>query len=305
MKDDVTLWRVELDLANTEEAEAFTSAFDEFAASSAWFSDGDADDPLVRWKVEAHFKEPPDHARIEAAIALIAASRNREAPTPVYDRLPSKDWVTANLASFPPVDAGRFHIRGSHIKTPKPTGRITLTIDAGTAFGSGEHATTKGCLLALDRLMKRRKFFRPVDIGCGSGILALALSKAMGVRGIATDIDPVAVRVTLANARRNGVRDKIRAAPAVGTAHKLIRQHRPYDLIFANILARPLHAMAANISAELAPGGVAILAGLLTRQERFVLAPFRSQGVTLMSRIKIGAWTILVITRPLRARPKF
>lgn len=295
MQHDVTLWRLELALPGAAQAEAFATALDGMADSCAWFADGDADDPAVGWKVEALFRAAPDHAAVGVALALAAAAQGAVAPEPHYDRLPARDWVTANLASFPPVDAGGFHIRGSHIVAPRLAGRVTLVIDAGTAFGSGEHATTRGCLLALDRLLRRRRFRRPLDLGCGSGILALALARRTGAKVLASDIDPVAVRVTLANARRNGAGRLIRAVTADGLTHRALRGGRPYDLIFANILARPLAAMAADLAISLTAGGIAILAGLLARQERFVLAPYRAAGLALAGRVRVAGWTILIL----------
>ena len=241
---------------------------------------------------------PLPRAEIVAAVSVAAAMVGIEGPEIAVERLPDIDWLEHSLRSFPPIDAGRFHLRGSHIKAPRPAGRITLVVDAGAAFGSGEHASTKGCLLALDALLKHRHFTNALDMGCGSGVLALAAARALPLRVLATDIDANAADIAGANARRNGAALRVRTAASDGYKSRRVAQRAPYDLIMANILARPLARMAAPLSRHLAPRGIAILSGLLRRQERSVLAAHRAHGLALLARVRLGDWTTLVVGKP-------
>jgi len=247
--------------------------------------------------IVAHAARPPARAAIVAATALAAMLAGIDAPAPTFELLPDTDWLAASLRSFPPIAAGRFHLRGAHIDAPPPAGKVALLIDAGAAFGSGEHASTRGCLLALDALLKRRRFARALDLGCGSGVLALALAKASPARALAVDIDAAAVDVAASNARRNGVAARVRAAVGDGYRSRVVRRSAPYDLVLANILARPLARMASPLAAHLAPRGLAVLAGLLVRQERSVLAAHRAQGLALLARLRIDGWSTLVVGR--------
>ena len=241
---------------------------------------------------------PLPRAAIVASVAVAALLAKIDAPDIAIERLPDIDWVDQLKWSFPPIDTGRFHLRGSHVRKLRPAGRMTLVIDAGGAFGTGEHASTKGCLLALDAMFKRRRFRNVLDMGCGSGILAMAAAKAIRSRVLATDIDAGAVRIAAGNVRANGVAQWIRCAPGDGYKSRLVAQRAPYDLVLANILARPLARMATPLGRDLAPGGVAILAGLLRRQERMVLAAHRAQGLALRARFRLGDWTTLVVGKP-------
>jgi ribosomal protein L11 methyltransferase len=172
-----------------------------------------------------------------------------------------------------------------------------LRLDAGLAFGSGEHASTRGCLMALERVAARRRPRRVLDLGTGSGILAIAAAKRLRVPVLATDLEPWSVRVAADNARLNGVAPLVRAVLADGWRNRVVRARAPYDLVFANILARPLCAMAGDLAAHLAPGGTAILAGLLGAQARMVLAAHRRAGLRLAARLDVAAWTTLVLCR--------
>jgi ribosomal protein L11 methyltransferase len=190
-------------------------------------------------------------------------------------------------------------VRGTHISAPPIPGRITLTLDAGLAFGTGEHNSTRGCLIALERMAHRRPA-RILDLGTGSGILAIAAAKLLYRNILASDIDPRAARVAAANARLNNVAALVSAFKADGWADKRLKRGAPYDLVFANILARPLCAMAHELAAHLAPGGTAILAGLLTTQAQWVLSAHRRAGLRLETRIPDGAWTTLVLRKGYR-----
>lgn len=219
--------------------------------------------------------------------------------------VPDIDWVRRSLEGLAPVNAGRFHLYGSHDRARRRDGGIALEIDAGTAFGTGHHGTTSGCLLALDSILKRTLPRHVLDLGCGTGVLALAVARALRRRVMASDIDPVAVAVTRANARNNGALPLIDALVAPGLEHRRIADAGPYDLVFANILARPLIALAGDLAQSLAPGGTLILSGLTRDQEQAVRAAYRNRGLLPAGPIRVGNWSTLVFNkakRPQRVR---
>jgi ribosomal protein L11 methyltransferase len=295
-KPAAPLWRIEV-IVPASSVDAVESALEPFVETVSWFMADPAGEDTAPWRLEGFSRTPVERTALAAALALAGAAAGAEVPPATVERVSDTDWVTANLRSFPPIRAGRFFVHGSHFAGRRPGGSIGLLIDAGTAFGSGEHATTVGCLLAIDRLLRRRRFQRPLDLGCGTGILAIALAKAGCTRVRAADVDPVAVRVAAMNARRNGVGARVAASVSDGYASRDIARHRPYDLIVANILARPLVSMAADLSRHLAEDGVAILSGLLTRSERLVLSAHRMQGLSLEARFSINGWSTLVLSR--------
>lgn len=303
-KSHPDVWRVAV-VVPLNAIELYEPILERCAQAVSWFLDdptSDESDEKVLWRLEGYSKTPVDRAAVESDLAMAAVTAGRTAPTLVVEQIAGIDWVSANLRDFPPIAAGRFFVHGSHYDGIIPAGSIPLLIDAGTAFGSGEHATTFGCLTAIDRLLRRRRFHRPLDLGCGSGILALAIAKAAAIRVQAADIDPVSVSVARKNARRNGAAARVRATGSDGYRSRVIAKRRPYDLIVANILARPLVAMAADLGRHLAPDGIAVLSGLLNRQERLVLAAHRLQGLSLLGRIRIDGWSTLVLARTPRAR---
>jgi ribosomal protein L11 methyltransferase len=201
------------------------------------------------------------------------------------------------------VTAGRFVVHGSHARDDLPAGAVPIEIDAGLAFGSGEHATTRSCLTAIDQLARRHRFARVLDVGCGSGVLAIAAAKSWPAEVLGVDNDPIAVRIASANAALNGVGHRVRTVLAEGYAHSLVRRRRPFDLILANILADPLIELAPALRASLAPGGYAVLSGLLDRQADAVVAAHRRQGLRLLGWAQEGPWMALVLGLGRRARP--
>jgi len=229
---------------------------------------------------------------------MLAEMLTGYSPALTRSLVPVGGWLARNKAAFPEQRIGkRFVVRGTHIAAPPIPGKIMLTVDAGMAFGSGEHHSTRGCLVALEQISKYCRPQKILDLGTGSGVLAIAAAKIYHRKILATDIDARAARVAAANAKLNGVAGEIRAIKADGWVDKTIRRNAPYDLVFANILARPLCAMAHALAVALAPGGIAILAGLLTIQANWVLSAHRRAGLVLERRIVDGAWTILVLRK--------
>lgn len=285
-------WRVAVavprDAVDAFEA-AFSAAFDVVSCF-------ETDDEAV-WTVEGYSRTRPDRGPLAASLALAASATGIAEPAPVVERLPETDWLAASYRSFPPIRIGRFVIHGSHVENAVPPGAVGLTIDAATAFGTGEHPTTRGCLMAIESLAKRRRVARALDMGCGTGVLAFAVARMWGCPVLAADVDREAIRVARINARVNRVASRVSTAVSDGYRNPVVTARGPYDLIVANILARPLVAMAGDLAARLAPGGTAVLSGLLSRQERQVLNAHRAQGLVLAARIPIGVWTTLVLER--------
>lgn len=214
--------------------------------------------------------------------------------------LPDLDWVALSLEGLKPVRAGRFLVHGSHDRDKRRTGDIGIEIDAGQAFGTGHHGTTAGCLEMIDSVMRARKPARVLDLGTGSGVLAIAARKLAAVPVLATDIDPIATRVARENIRRNGISEGIRVETAAGFQSPAFRRHGPFDLIIANILARPLMRMAPQLVAELAPGGSVILSGILAEQRWKVLAAYQGQRLRHLRTLWRNGWVTIHLDKPLR-----
>lgn len=246
------------------------------------------------WRVQVLFDAPPDEAAWRARLAEVAAALGL-APVIRFAHLPPQDWVRHTNVVNAPIAAGRFFVFGSHDADAVPPGALALLLDAGLAFGTGRAPSTYGCLIAIDTLCRRQRPRRMLDMGTGSGILAMAAAKA-GARGIvAADIDPVAVAVTAANVRRNGLAGRIRALTASRPADPRLAGR--YDLVVANILADPLCHMATGLARRVAPGGHLVLSGLLAREERLIVARYRATGLVLQRRIAREGWHTLVFSR--------
>jgi len=250
--------------------------------------------------VDVYLAEKPDRGKLNALIATAAAAAGVAEPAVQSQPLPDVDWLQQSYESIPPIRAGRFYVYGRHhAARDRPSGAIAFRIEAAQAFGTGHHESTQGCLLALDDLAKRGiRVRRGLDVGAGTGVLAFAMVRLWRCSAVAADNDPIAVRVCRQNARENGVADRVTSVVSEGYAHRRVRAGAPYDLVTANILAEPLIAMAGRLDAHLAPGGYAVLAGLLTRQARRVFRRHRAQGLVLDRRIELGDWTTLILRKP-------
>ena len=245
------------------------------------------------WEVGSYFLEQPD------AEMLNALGTAHGAKPFVISELPEIDWVAKVRRELSPVEAGRFFVYGSHDADRVPEGRVALQIEATVAFGTGHHGTTLGCLRAFDRLVEAG--FAPArvaDIGCGTAVLAMAAAAVLpGALVLASDIDQVAVDVARANVAINDLAGRVECFEAAGFAHPNLAQSAPFDLIFANILKGPLIELAPGMAAHLAPGGLAILSGLLVVQAETITQAYTAAGHTLQAREDIGEWSTLVMRR--------
>jgi len=274
--------------------EVFEAALGSVCRAVSFFHDEENDS----WDILAAKERGADEEALAAALAMAELVTGF---TPAVERalVPIGGWLGRTKLAFPEQFIGeKFAVRGTHITGAPQPGRVTLVLDAGLAFGSGEHHSTRGCLLALERIAKFKRPARILDLGTGSGVLAIAAAKTWRTRTLATDIDPRAVRVARTNAKLNGVHHLVRAFTSDGWTSPAIAKTSPFDLVFANILARPLCAMAHDLAIHLAPGGQAILAGLLTTQANWVISAHRRAGLVLQEKRAEGAWTTLIMRRP-------
>ena len=276
-------WKLEC-VVPARAAEAVVAALEPMASAVGWFEHG------AEWRIAAYGYGGVDAALLGAALGEAALAAGIAPPAADIVQLPAIDWLAQNRASFVPSRVGRFFINDSNFTGPPPAAAIPLLIDAATAFGSGTHATTRGCLHALSHLARRAPPGAVLDLGCGSGILAIAAAKLLRRPVLAVDIDPEAVRVTRRNVRRNGVAGLVRCVRADGYRHAAIDRAAPYALVLANILAGPLARMAYELSRHLAPRGIAVLSGLLATQETRVLAPHLPHRLGLRHRLRIDDW---------------
>lgn len=254
----------------------------------------DAAAPPAGWRVDAYFMERPDAVVIARHIEALTGN-----PTPplTLEDVPDENWVTLSQAALPPVAAGRFTVFGSHDRERVVRGPWSILIDAGEAFGTAHHATTLGCLLAIDRLSRRAPRRDVLDLGCGTGVLAIAAARTLPrARILASDIDPIAVEVATANARANGA-TRIRFVVADGVPRPSSGRRLRYDLVIANILARPLVMLAGRITASLETGGRLILSGLLTSQAREVRAAYLARGFAIARHERIAGWSTLTLIK--------
>lgn len=289
----INLFKLELIVPDAETAETFMPAIDPFCfAASAYEVDGGGE-----WRLEGYCDGMPEHDAVVGSIALVADSTGLDEPYFSCVPVPDIDWVTENQKSFVPLRAGRFFVYPSIYEGALPGGSWPICIDAGMAFGTGEHATTHGCLALLDGLAKQGRISGPVlDLGCGSGILAIGMARAWpGLTIDASDIDPVSTRIARENAVLNRVGPAMRPVTAIGFGHRSL--NKTYELIMANILANPLCELAPDMRRHTEDGSRLILSGLLVEQEEQVLSAYRYQGFYLQKRHVRNGWLSLLLAR--------
>jgi ribosomal protein L11 methyltransferase len=249
--------------------------------------------PDGRWGITMHFAEAPDQASIRELVGVAAGDDVARGIT--FDTVEARDWVKATLEELVPVRAGRFIVHGQHDRSKVPSNKVGIEIEAALAFGTGHHGTTRGCLLLLDHVLKAYRPRRVLDLGTGTGVLAIAAAKALQGKVLASDIDPLSVRVARDNARLNGAGNGVRAIHATGFSAPQFGKHRPFDLVLANILANPLRQMATPMAQHLAPSALVILSGLLPHQAQAVIAAYRARGLVLLRHLQIEGWSSLLM----------
>jgi ribosomal protein L11 methyltransferase len=251
--------------------------------------------PTGRWDITMHFAEAPDQSTIRDLIALAAGDEVARAVR--FDVVESKDWVKATLEDLVPVHAGRFIVHGQHDRAKVPPNKLGIEIEAALAFGTGHHGTTRGCLVLLGHVLKAHRPRRVLDLGTGTGVLAIAAAKALHDQVLASDIDALSVKVAAENARLNGVGPLVEVTWGSGFSAPRLRQRKPFDLVLANILANPLRQMATAMSGHLAGGARVILSGLLSPQAPSVIAAYRARGLVLEREIRIDGWSSLLLRK--------
>ncbi len=269
---------------------AFEAALDE-TASALLAREIEQGPDKGHWELQAIFESEPDAVRLAVDIEIAAKSAGIPVPDYTVQKMPDKDWLRESLKSFQPVTVGPYYIYGSHITRTPPADKIALEIDAATAFGSGEHQTTQGCLTALSEW--DHPVQRALDMGCGSGILSMAYAKTFHAPIDAVDIDPESVSKAMENARLNGLDQYL----TVWQSDGYNGVSGTYDLVFANILARPLIEMAPDLYRHLRVGGTAFLSGFLYGQESWVLRAHKQAGLTFVKKYRINGWSTLVVRK--------
>jgi ribosomal protein L11 methyltransferase len=270
--------------------DVLTEVFFEGQAAIAAF-----EQPGGRWDVTVHFAEAPDQALVRELVAGAAGDEVAQAIS--FDTVEAKDWVKASLEDLVPVPAGRFVVHGQHDRERVPPNKIGIEIEAALAFGTGHHGTTRGCLLLLDHVLKAWQPRRVLDLGTGTGVLAIAAAKALHDRVLASDIDPSSVRVARENARLNETGALVTTVCATGFSAPQFARAAPFDLVLANILANPLRQLAAPMTQHLAPSAIVILSGLLTPQAGGVIAAYRARGLVPLRHIRIEGWSSLLLRK--------
>ena len=270
--------------------DALTEIFFEGQAAIAAFERPDG-----RWDVTVHFAEPPDQRLVRELVANAAGQDIAEGI--VFDTVEAKDWVKASLEDLVPVPAGRFIVHGQHDRDRIAPNKIGIEIEAALAFGTGHHGTTRGCLLLLDHVLKAWRPRRVLDLGTGTGVLAIAAARALHEKVLASDIDPPSVQVARENARLNVAGHLVQAIRATGFSAPQFVAAAPFDLVLANILANPLRQLAAPMARHLAPSALVILSGLLTPQAPSVIAAYRARGLVPVRHLRIEGWSSLLLRK--------
>jgi ribosomal protein L11 methyltransferase len=270
--------------------DVLTEVFFEGQAALAAFERPDG-----RWDVTVHFADAPDQALVRELVTNAASADIAAGIT--FDTIEARDWVKASLEDLVPVPAGRFVVHGQHDRDRVAPNKIGIEIEAALAFGTGHHGTTRGCLLLLDHVLKAWRPRRVLDLGTGTGVLAIAAARALHEAVLASDIDPPSVQVARENARLNGSGHLVRAVRATGFSAPQFAVAAPFDLVLANILANPLRQLAAPMARHLSPSAMVILSGLLTHQAPGVIAAYRARGLVPVRHLRIEGWSSLLLRK--------
>ncbi len=294
MTSTAPTYRVSFAIGDEQTAKGVVDALTEM------FFDGQAaiaafERPDGQWDVTVHFAEPPDQPLLRELVTNAAGTDIAESI--VFDTVEAKDWVKASLEDLVPVPAGRFIVHGQHDRERIAPNKIGIEIEAALAFGTGHHGTTRGCLLLLDHVLKAWRPRRVLDLGTGTGVLAIAAAKALHQRVLASDIDPPSVQVARENARLNISGHLVQAIRATGFAAPQFAAAAPFDLVLANILANPLRQLATPMARHLAPAALVILSGLLTHQAPGVIAAYRARGLVPVRHLRIEGWSSLLLRK--------
>ena len=290
-----SFWKIELVIPRAA-AYIFEGALERFSLATSSFEIKGSDS----WQLISYLDSMPDRRSLNAAIAIAAAAAGVDEPTIICEPLPETDWLAENRASFEPKHVGKFCICPTHYNGGVSANEKIIWLDATTAFGSGEHESTAGCLLMLSRLARNFRPKRILDLGCGSGILSIAAAKNWTKKIMAVDIDPEAVKVARANARMNRVHAYVTVKESNGLTGRWVLQAGPFDLVIANILSGPLIKLAANLAGNIERPGLIVLSGLLSHQRSAVLNVYRGHGLLLVKTYQLGDWVTLLLKRPER-----
>jgi ribosomal protein L11 methyltransferase len=281
--------RVSMQMTTAKTLANFLAEHLDFASVSAF------EMPDGSWDVEVHSAEKFDEAQLRRLIAEVAGQEAAKALT--FGTVEARDWVAASLEGLAPVEAGRFLIHGSHDRDRAAKAHTPIEIEAALAFGTGHHGTTRGCLIALDGLLRKRSFRNILDVGTGTGVLAIAAAKELHAHVVASDIDKISVIVARENAHLNHAAATIDFVHAKGVDTHRIRSQAPYDLIFANIILTPLKLLASPVAKLLAPHGRIVLSGLLPSHANAAISAYRMQGLALEHRMTLDGWTTMTLRR--------
>jgi len=295
MTQSAPVWRIAIDLPDQSTVPTFdeTLTLGDDVVTAQEISGG------PRWRLVCHCAAEPDRSTLETRVAIAAVSAGIDPPAITIEELPAIDWVAYYQSRTPPVTIGNFFVFPSHFKDAVPDGLVGIKLDAGPAFGTGEHESTSGCLVALERLQGQGfAVDRGLDMGCGSAILAIAMARLWPSAAIvAVDNDPDSVRTALENVADNDCVGSVSVAISDGYGSAIVQSAAPYELIAANILARPLMAMAPDAASSLAFGGYGVLSGILSEQADMVVDSYKSAGFILFDRLDFGKSSPLVVTK--------
>ena len=290
-----SFWKIKLVIPRAT-AYIFEGALERFALATSSFEIKGSDS----LRLISYSASMPDRISLDAAIAVAAAAAGVDEPNTICEPLPETDWLTENRASFEAKHIGKFCICPTHHKSAVSANDKVIRLDASTAFGSGEHESTAGCLLMLSKLARNFRPKRILDLGCGSGILSIAAAKNWTKKIMAVDIDPEAVKVARANARMNRVHAYVTVKESNGLTGRWVAQAGPFDLVIANILSGPLIKLAANLAGHIERSGFIMLSGLLSHQRSAILNVYRGHGLLLVKTYQLGDWVTLLLKRPER-----